>query len=84
MHLNSQLNAEDNNKLSKRCDLILAWIRMHGPATDRQICEGLNMPDMNNVRPRCTELLDGGYLQEVGMRRDHVTGKPVRILAIRG
>jgi hypothetical protein len=70
--------------LSARAALVLAWVRMHGPCTDRQVKEGLKYSDMNSVRPRCTELIDRGMLCEVGTTRDHVTGKTVRLLAVEG
>jgi hypothetical protein len=62
---------------------IMAWLDVHGPATDRQIVEGLFHAgaDMNLVRPRVTELLDAGLLAECGKVRDEATGMMVRRVA---
>lgn len=72
----------ERKKLNARSATVLQWLKEHGPATERVICESLNYPDMNCVRPRCTELIDYGMVQEVGKTRCHVTSKSVRILAI--
>lgn len=78
MHRNS-LGRPDFSERQKR---IIAWLRLHGASTDRQICEGLQFRDMNSVRPRVTELLNAYILVEVGTTKDHLTGKPVRIVAL--
>lgn len=70
----------EREKLGKRAQMIRDWIAAHGPATDRDVMVGLRLPDMNAVRPRCTELVDAGKLAEVGSRRCPVTGKTVRVL----
>lgn len=66
--------------LTGRRAQIVAWLREHGPATDREIVEGVFFAgaDMNLVRPRVTELLRAGLLIEVGSVRDPVTGMTVR------
>lgn len=69
---------EGRQALSERAGLVLAWVREHGPATDRQIMSGLGFGEPNAVRPRVTELVDIGMLAEVGSVRCSVTGKTVR------
>lgn len=60
---------------------VLAWLTVHGPATDREVLAGLYPGgDANMVRPRITELLDMGALRECGRRRCDVTGMSVRIV----
>ncbi len=48
------------------------------PMTDREIKDWLELDDMNNVRPRITELLQDGELTKSGDIIDTKTGKPVR------
>lgn len=65
---------------------IVAWLREHGPATDREIVTGLYYEgaDMNLVRPRVTELLDARAVEEVDRVRDQATGMMVRRVAATG
>ena len=70
-------------KLSKRAQAIYDWVLVHGPHTDREIMQGMGFPDMNNVRPRITELIELRKFMEVGNVTCRVTGKPVRRVDIR-
>ena len=65
---------------------VMAWLRSHYPATDRQLAHGLfgACADMNQVRPRVTELLDARLLTEVDRVRDVDTGMMVRRVAPTG
>lgn len=74
----------EERKLPKRATAILEWVSEHGPHTDRQIMEAMGFPDMNCVRPRCTELIQASKLMEVGSIICSVTGKRVRRVDIRG
>lgn len=67
-------------RLSKRQAVILRWMEAQGPHafTDREIAARLDFPDMNCVRPRLTELIDMGLIEEAGNVRCPVTGKRVR------
>lgn len=67
---------------SRRSAEILAVLSLLGEASDRQVCEHLGFTDMNAVRPRVTELMDAGVLEEVGCRLDPVTERRVRIVRI--
>jgi hypothetical protein len=83
MHSNSlAAYAHEHTKLSRRADEILGFLTRHGPATDRQIKDCLHYPDMNNVRPRITELILGGHCHETGQTTDPATGKTVRIVGV--
>lgn len=64
---------------------VMAWLRNHGPATDRQVRDGLYGPnaDMNMVRPRISELLDARMIREVDRIEDAATGMQVRRVAVR-
>jgi hypothetical protein len=68
--------------LSGRRAAVYSWLRAHGPATDRQIRDGVcgEAADMNSVRPRVTELIDAGLARECGATRDQVTECTVRLV----
>lgn len=70
------------DKLSRRAWLVLAWIDMHGPATDREVMQGMGFQEPNSVRPRITELIGAGLLIEKASKRCPVTGKTVRIVSM--
>lgn len=61
---------------------IRCWLMEHGPATDRQVRDGLfgQGADMNMVRPRVTELIDAGSVIEDGRVRCPTTGMTVRLV----
>lgn len=48
--------------------------------TDRNVKEISRCNDMNNVRPRITELIRKGLVEEVGSVKCEVTGKKVRLV----
>ena len=70
--------------LTGRRATIHAWLTRHGPATDRQIRDGVMgaAADMNSVRPRVTELIDAHLAQECGSLRDPITGCTVRLVSV--
>lgn len=74
---------EQKPKFGKRALAILAWLREHGRATDRQVMLGLGYREPNAVRPRITELIEALELEEVGSVTCSFTGKTVRLVAIR-
>lgn len=84
MHVNSLLAYYDGMKaFSKREMLILGWLLMNpGAWTDRQVKHGLELGDMNAVRPRITELVGRGALVECGDVVCPVSGKHVRRVRI--
>jgi hypothetical protein len=83
MHENSKKALEEEkDKLSKRCKAVVFACDMLGVATDRQIKDYLNLPDMNGVRPRVTELIKLGLLREHDSVKCDVTDKTVRRVAL--
>jgi len=82
MHPNSQLAHEaekTSGKLSRRAAEILRWLLAHPrPWTDREIAHCMGYPDMNCVRPRITELVQMGLLEEADSVICKTTGKRVR------
>jgi len=66
-------------KLSRRQAAILQWLLANPRSwTDREIAAGMGYTEMNAVRPRITELVAQGILEESGSIRCPVTGKRVR------
>lgn len=78
MHDNSMKAYEELDNLSARCKKVVSALEDLGVATDRRIKEHLNLPDMNNVRPRVTELLKLGILEECGEDTCEETNRTVR------
>lgn len=79
IHANSaRAYHEERKELGKRAMAILAEIRINGGGTDRQIMQRMGFFDPNCVRPRITELIDAGLLQEVANIECKITGKMVR------
>jgi hypothetical protein len=72
----------NSGRISRRAQAILQVIG-NGVFSDREILALLNLKDMNNVRPRITELIRSGHLIQVGSRIDRVTNKKVRLVAMR-
>lgn len=78
IHDNSMSSYHSLEGLNKRCKMVVSALSDLGVATDRRIKEHLKLPDMNNVRPRVTELLKLGLLVECGDEVCDVTNKTVR------
>lgn len=76
-------DGEGKRIFSRRQAQIYEWLLAHGPATDREVRDGL-FPgrDMNSVRPRISELLDAGALIETGRVKCRETGLNVRRVAV--
>jgi len=87
VHENSKAAyAADQRKLGARERMIFDHIAASSePLSDRVVKEQLFgvAGDMNMVRPRITTLIERGWLCEVGVTRDHVTDKPVRLTRAR-
>lgn len=85
MHQNSlaAFYAGEKGFFNARQQQILAAFASWGRATDRDICNLLGFTDLNAVRPRITELLDDGVLEEAGDQVCVVSKKTVRVCRIR-
>ena len=80
-HINSlEAHEAGREQAGARRLAIVEWVRLHGPATDRQIRDGLfgERADMNMVRPRVSEAIDAGEIEEYGRAIDALTGRRVR------
>lgn len=79
MHADSLLcYREELGKFGKRAAAVAEWVARNGCVTDREVMRGLGFTDPNAVRPRISELIDGGVLQEFSKVKDPVTRKLVR------
>ena len=86
MHNNSiKAYREEFPKLSQRASDIYFFLLEHMEVgfTDRDIKYHMKFGEMNNVRPRVTELIQQGLLEEVGKTTCKVTGKTVRMVSLR-
>lgn len=85
MHINSlQAYYEEKTKLSRRSRDILSHLeKFRGPFTDRQIMERMGFSEPNAVRPRITELIEKGFLEECGKVECMITHKNVRTVRIK-
>ena len=85
IHPNSRA-AYDELDLSKRQAGIYKVFKLHQkPMTDRVVLyarTGLFRGDMNAVRPRITELIQKGLLEEKGKTKDGITGRTVRLVGL--
>ena len=73
-----------SNLFSSREKEIIDSLEVLGRVTDRDIMEYLGYTDMNQVRPRITELINkAGLLEEIGFTHDPATDKKVRIIRIK-
>lgn len=59
---------------------VFNYLAMYGAQTDRQVMDGLGYSDMNNVRPRITELMADNLADEVGHTKCPVTQRQVRVV----
>ena len=85
MHSNSIVAYWDGQfAFNKRECEILGWMLMNPkPVTDRQVKGELRYADMNSVRPRITELVKKGCLEECGRVKCLITGKRVRVIRVK-
>ena len=84
IHANSiQSYEEIKPELSgRRKEIYLALWKSSRKMTDREVKDELGLADMNAVRPRITELIKAGHLEEVGNTKCPLTGKTVRQVMI--
>lgn len=68
--------------IGQRAQDVLAAIHRLGAATDREVMIALKFTDMNAVRPRITDLIKAGRLEESGSCEDTLTGRQVRVIRI--
>jgi len=85
VHANSaQSHDEDvrSGRITSRSRAILIEIRRRGPGTGRQLAKRLNAVDHMVVQPRISELVDAGFLRELGSVICEYTKKRVRVVGL--
>ena len=84
IHQNSQAAYDEiRGQLSGRRLEVFEYLESHRyPLTDRQIMRGMSKTDMNAVRPRITELVKLGIVEECESIKCQVTKKRVRTVRV--
>ena len=82
IHKNSIKSFHDLDRDSRRRSIIDVYAIWDRPMTDRQVLDIMRFQDMNQVRPRISELIDMGLLKECGKVRDEITNKTVRLVRV--
>lgn len=85
IHVNSRIawSRLQGVPLTQRQKMVLDWFGWaNRPMTDRQCKEGMGFDDMNQVRPRITELIKANALEEVSRVKDRTTGAGVRTVRV--
>jgi len=87
MHTNSidayKIQLASGKKLTRSQLIIDLLLQLTEPQTDREIMIALGFTDMNSIRPRVTELIKNGTLEECGKVKDQITGLNVRRVRIK-
>jgi predicted HTH transcriptional regulator len=82
IHPHSRASNKQVSKEKRREEILDALARENKPMTDRQIKNCLMLRDMNDVRPRISELIDAYKLKEVGRTKCMETGRTVRLVTL--
>jgi DNA-binding Lrp family transcriptional regulator len=77
-HTNSFLSHQNINKYQRRQIILNVYRSSNRPLTDREVAERAGFCEMNAVRPRITEMIEDGILQECGVVKSQRTGRRVR------
>lgn len=85
IHRNSKTSYDELvPELSGRRKQIYLTMLKHGTRlTDREIKDKMGLIDMNAVRPRITEMIKSGHVEEVENTKCPVTNKTVRKVRIK-
>lgn len=87
IHENSKRSLRDvQEKVGGRCQLILDCLRKNSRGmSDRDIMMDLSFTDPNAVRPRVTELIKRGMVEEcLNSAQCAITGRRVRLVRLVG
>jgi len=83
VHENSRKAYAELDPDSRQRAVLEVYANSAEPLSDRMVAEDLGFADMNKVRPRITELVDGGHLCELERKiRDTQTGRSVRLCVV--
>ncbi len=83
LHEDSQKSYKELDKSSERLKVHQVFTSYEKPLTDREVAAILNAKDMDEVRPRISELKDMGLIIELKEKVRCVTpGKTVRVCQV--
>jgi predicted HTH transcriptional regulator len=79
-----ETRSESNNKIDKatRQEIVLNAFREYGNMTARECGEKLGYSDLNNVKPRISEMCEQGKLSAINKVYDTATGRKVAVFGI--
>ncbi len=80
VHVNSRISFAALDLGERQALVLSAYLLAGAPLTDRDVAKRIGTSEMNDVRPRCSELLDRGLLWECGAVKCEQTGRKVRLL----
>jgi len=83
IHTNSILSNRQTDKMKRREEIFEAYRHFNGGCTDRAIAAYLGYNDLNAVKPRITEMIQDGILEECGNTLDRTTNRTVRVVQIK-
>lgn len=83
MHINSLTAYGTVPKCQRKRAILNLFEDCRCRMTDREVMERLGYRDMNSVRPRITELIKEGALEEWGNKQDEITNRRVRVVGMR-
>lgn len=78
----SYIEEKQEGKIGKRQAEVFNYLKNVKSATAREIMIGLKYTEMNQVRPRLTELKEYNLIQEINKVKDKVTNKTVSLFSI--
>ena len=82
IHQNSREAFQELDLGKRQAAILEIYKRMPTCLTDRDVMFHMEMFDMNAVRPRISEMLDRGMLEERGKVTCRVTGRTVRLVGL--
>lgn len=72
----TRLESYINRPVSRQREILSILER---PMSAREVMIALNYHDMNQIRPRMTELMEQGLIETIGKATDPMTGRKVAI-----
>ena len=86
MGVTEETRRESYRKLkpAPRQHMVLSVLQSKGPCTAREIANALHFDDLNNVKPRLTELKDAGLVKAENKAYDHETNRRVALWELAG
>jgi hypothetical protein len=82
IHVNSIKSFQELKPNKRAAKIYEKYVGTGFAMTDREIAERMGFADLNQVRPRISEMINLGFLRECGKVKDSVTGKTVRIVEV--